>query len=191
MINKALNALMQSEIIGKVLQHEALVEAILRAVTSSLEAKDVLSAHYEQLLTQVGLVTTRQLDELNAELDLFRQEAEGLREQLDVAAQTTRKLRQRAEQAERELAETHEEVKRLRAELKTHQEAARSSSQGKDIGALSDESKSEPSVSEQPEWRPSMTKAELIDIASELGLSLSAKLKKSELIERLRALSDL
>lgn len=180
MIGKAFNVLMQSELVGKALQHEALVEAILRAVTSSLEARDVLSAHYEQLLTQVGLVTTRQLDELHAELDLFKQEAEGLREQLDVAAQTTRKLRQRAEGAEKELSEARSALSALQAELKKLKDTQTSAeSASTAVGEAEDVDVA---------WRPTMTKAELIEVASELGMSVSKRLRKSELIERLRSL---
>ena len=182
MIGKAFNVLMQSELVGKALQHEALVEAILRAVTSSLEARDVLSAHYEQLLTQVGLVTARQLDELHAELDLFKQEAEGLREQLDVAAQTTRKLRQRAEGAEKELSEAREAVNVLQAELEKFKDN-QTSAEADSAGTAADEAEDVDVA-----WRPTMTKAELIEVASELGMSVSKRLRKSELIERLRSL---
>merc|ERR1711991_12970 len=89
MINRAINLIMQNELIGKALQHETFVETILTAVTTSLEAKDALSARYETILKSVGLVTKNQLDELQERLDYLTQEAEGLQEQLDHASQTT------------------------------------------------------------------------------------------------------
>ena len=174
MINRAFNMVMQSEFIGKALQHEAFVEAILKAVTSSLEARDALSSRYESLLAQVGLVTLSQLEELQEELETFKQEAEGLREQLDFAAQTTRKLRQQAESAEASLAQTLTELNKLRAEVAVSTEDR------------VDEPEEE---SSQPEWRPTMTKAELIKVASHFGLKVSTKLRKSDLIDRLKSLS--
>ena len=174
MINRAFNMVMQSEFIGKALQHEAFVEAILKAVTSSLEARDALSSRYESLLAQVGLVTLNQLEELQEELETFKQEAEGLREQLDFAAQTTRKLRRQAEIAEASLAQTLTELNELRAEITVSTEDR------------VDEAEEE---SAQHEWRPTMTKAELIKVASHLGLKVSTKLRKSDLIDRLKSLS--
>ena len=172
MINRAFHKVMQSELVGKALQHEAFVEAILKAVTSSLEARDALSARYEALLAQVGLVTLGQLEEIRADLESFKQEAEGLREQLDFAAQTTRKLRQRAEQAEESLAQAHQEIRGLKDRLTSSKE---------------EPTEVQPEIISTPEWRPTMTKAELIKIASHLGLKVSKKLKKSDLIDRLKS----
>jgi len=171
MISRAFNKVMQSEVVGKALQHEAFVEAILKAITSSLEARDAFSVRYEALLAQVGLVTLSQLEELTDELEIFKQEAEGLREQLDFAAQTTRNLRQRAESAEKRLAQALKEVAQLK----------------ETIAATSEESHEPPQEVSLPEWQPTMTKAELIKIASTLGLKVSTKLKKSDLIERLKS----
>ena len=171
MISRAFNKVMQSEVVGKALQHEAFVEAILKAITSSLEARDAFSVRYEALLAQVGLVTLSQLEELTDELEIFKQEAEGLREQLDFAAQTTRKLRQRAETAEEQLAQALEEVALLK----------------ETIAGVSEENHESPHMEPIPEWRPTMTKAELINIASKLGLKVSKKQKKTVLIELLKS----
>ena len=174
MINRAFNIVMQSELVGKALQHEAFIEAILKAITSSLEARDALSVRYEALLAQVGLVTLSQLEELRDELETFKQEAEGLREQLDFAAQTTRTLRRRAESAEASLTQVSAELKALQ-ETMTASEAS--------VNTLSKELITH-------EWHPTMTKAELRDIASKLGLTVSTKLKKSDLLERLKSFNS-
>jgi chromosome segregation ATPase len=166
---------MQSDFVGKALQHEAFIEAILRAVTSSLEARDALSVRYETLLAQVGLVTLSQLEEMRDELETFKQEAEGLREQLDFAAQTTRKLRQRAENAEDSYTQILRELEELKETIKSANEESIDVSSGDSI------------TTGTPEWRPTMTKAELRNIASTLGLKVSTKLKKSDLIERLKS----
>lgn len=180
MINRAFNIVMQSDFVGKALQHEAFVEAILRAVTSSLEARDALSVRYEALLAQVGLVTLSQLEELRDELETFKQEAEGLREQLDFAAQTTRNLRQRAESAE-------DAYTRLLRDLEEFKDTIKSTSEESIDVSSADETTAD--TPDTPEWRPTMTKAELINIASTLGLKVSTKLKKSDLIERLKSFS--
>lgn len=172
LINRAINTIMQSELIGKVLQHEAFIESILKAVTASLEARDALGIRYEQLLKSVGLVTTEQLSSLQEMLDSLNQEAEALREQLDRAALTHRELRQRAESAEKELES-------LRTELKAAREAL--SSHSKDQSSATASSKE----SSQVTWTPTMTKAELLEIAKSLGLRVSGKIKKTDLISRL------
>ena len=173
LINRAINTVIQSELIGKVLQHEAFIEAILNAVTTSLEARDALSSRYENILKGVGLVTTSQLEELQHMVDLLTQEAEGLREQLDRAALNAGSLRQRAEQAETQLESVQAELDALKAQ------AVVSNSSVDTVEKVSDQA---------PQWSPTMTKAELITIATDLGIKVSSKLKKTDLIDRLKKL---
>ena len=177
LINRAINTIMQSELIGKVLQHEAFIESILRAVTTSLEARDALSVRYEQLLKSVGLVT--QLNALQEMLDSLNQEAEALREQLDRSALNNRELRKRAEEAERELASARAALKAALEELNAHQKG------GKKTKAKASASASSKSEEGALTWTPTMTKAELLEIAKSLGLRVSGKIKKTDLINRL------
>lgn len=173
-INRAINSLMQSEMVSKVLQQEALVETILKAVTTSLEARDTLSAQYEGILRRVGLVTVQQLHEVRDELELLNQEADGLREQLAYAAQSNLELRRRAELAEAELAKVQEQ---LHASLKTTAEVEPEPSKKIKVEATR--------TNTSTQWAPTMTKKELIEIARELGMKVSTKIKKTDLIERL------
>ena len=180
-LKQAFNTIMQSELIGKILQNEALVESILKAITSSLEARDTISTHYEQMLKTVGLVTVSQLEELQESLEMTAQEAEALREQLENSSGHSRKLRQRAEEAERQLAVALAEVQELKSKLEqnaTAQKMKKSVSNGQRTA------KSE----EAAQWSPTMTKKELIEVATTLGLKVSNKLKKTDLIDRLKKL---
>ncbi len=186
LINRAINTIMQSELIGKVLQHEAFIESILKAVTTSLEAKDAFSARYETILRSVGLVTSTQLDVLKEMLDALNQEADALREQLDHAAQSTRSLRQRASKAEAELAQAIADLESAQAELTSLKAKTK----------VTSKSKAKPKTQAKPTpkpaaatWSPTMTKAELIEIAKSLGMKVSTKVKKTDLINRLGALA--
>ena len=173
LINRAINTIMQSELIGKVLQHEGFIEAILKAVTTSLEARDAFSSRYESILKGVGLVTTSQLEELQQMVEMLNQEADGLREQLDRAARNAKSLRQRAEAAERQLKKAQVELEQLKAQLNTSTVVEQE----------------EEATAVAPQWSPTMTKAELITIATDLGIKVSSKLKKTDLIDRLKKFS--
>jgi uncharacterized coiled-coil DUF342 family protein len=169
---------MQSELVSKVLQQEVLVETILKAVTTSLEARDTFSVQYEAMLRRVGLVTKQQLDELVSELDALTQEAEGLREQLAYAAQSNLELRRRAESAEGELDHVKAELKAAQVKLQaTLQSTKKSAAHAAKEDPVADEV--------EMTWNPTMTKAELIGIARDLGVKVSTKIKKTDLIERL------
>ena len=160
LINRAINTIMQSELIGKVLQHEAFIESILRAVTASLEARDAFSTRYEQLLKSVGLVTVQQLSALQEMLDALNQEAEALREQLDRAALNNRDLRKRAEKSESELKSTRVKLEKALRELESQSGSS----------AANDHSSSTSSDEVKVHWAPTMTKAELLEIAKSIGL---------------------
>lgn len=189
LIKHAINTIMQSEMIGKILQNEAFIETILKAVTSSLEARDAISSRYEQMLKSVGLVTANQLEELQEMLNMLSQEAEGLREQLEASAETRRQLRERAEKAEAELATAQAEIQQLQAQLVQAQSSINQKvvetqeSKATVTKAPSTDSQKSESASL---WSPTMTKAELVKIATDLGLKVSSKLKKTDLIDRLK-----
>ena len=196
MINRAINTVLQSELVSKVLQHEAVLETILKAVTSSLEARDALSARYESLLSSTGLVTLSQHQTLREELERLTQEAEGLNEQMSMAGRTARTLRKRAESAEAQVVELTALLESARADLSAFKAAeSLSATLGDHPEPVDSDHQSSPSGEAQPSdgatdtaplWRMNMTKAELIKAAAAVGLELSAKLKKSELIERIR-----
>lgn len=198
MLKQALNTLMQSETIGKILQNEALVESILTAITSSLEARDAISTRYEQMLKAVGLVTSSQLEEVKEALDMMSQEADALREQLTNSSANSRKLRQKAEEAELQLAEAQAEIEVLKLKLaqaeqsKAEHVQPKASSENKAPAtetntAKTKTAKNKPAI-EAPQWSPTMTKKELIEVATDLGLKVSNKLKKTDLIDRLKKL---
>lgn len=177
-LNRAISTLMQSELVNKVLQQEVLVETILKAVTTSLEARDTLSIQYEAMLRRVGLVTKLQLDELVSELDSLTQEAGGLREQLAYAAQSNLELRRRTESAEAELS-------RVKAELSAAQAKLQVSEKRTEVKGSDPVQNEQVNAGVVSSWSPTMTKAELISIARDLGVKVSTKIKKTDLIERL------
>ena len=181
MINRVINTVVQSDLVSKVLQHEAVLEMILSAVTSSLEARDALSSRYDALLSQAGLVTLSQHEALKERIEQLNESAEGLNEQIDLATQTARTQRRRAERAEADVAELSTLLENARAEL--------SALQSKRAAEVQVEAPAK-AQADAPKWRESMTKAELLKVASNVGLELSAKLKKRELIEQLRSLTS-
>lgn len=183
-LKQAFNTIMQSEMIGKILQNEALVESILKAITSSLEARDTISARYEQMLKTVGLVTANQLAEVQESLDMMAQEADALREQLENSSGHSRKLRQRAEEAEQQLALAQKELQKLQLKLEQAEKpnVAQKVSKSAKVSSKADQTQA------SPQWSPTMTKKELIEVATSLGLKVSNKLKKTDLIDRLKKL---
>lgn len=185
MINRVINTVVQSELVSKVLQHEAVLEMILSAVTSSLEARDALSSRYDALLSQAGLVTLSQHEALKKRIEQLNESAEGLNEQIDLATQTARTQRRRAERAEADVAELSTLLENARAELSALQSERAAEAQVE----VQPEALAK-AQAETPKWRESMTKAELLKVASAVGLELSAKLKKRELIEQLRSLTS-
>ena len=180
-LKQAFNTIMQSEVIGKILQNEALVESILKAITSSLEARDTISTRYEQMLKTVGLVTVNQLEELQESLEMMSQEAEALREQLENSSGHSRKLRQRAEEAELQLAAAQAEIQELKSKTEQKKTAVKTKKSASSVQKLE---KSDNAA----QWSPTMTKKELIEVATTLGLKVSNKLKKTDLIDRLKKL---
>jgi uncharacterized coiled-coil DUF342 family protein len=189
MLKQAFNTIMQSETIGKILQNEALVESILTAITSSLEARDAISARYEQMLKAVGLVTNSQLEEVKEALDMMSQEADALREQLTNSSANSRKLRQKAEEAEKQLAAAQAEIEELKLKLAQAEQSKVEHVQSKSNSAnKAPAAKKNTTKNEDPQWSPTMTKKELIEVATDLGLKVSNKLKKTDLIDRLKKL---
>ena len=182
-LKQAFNTIMQSEMIGKILQNEALVESILKAITSSLEARDTISARYEQMLKTVGLVTASQLAEVQDSLDIMAQEADALREQLENSSGHARKLRQRAEEAEQKLTLAQKEIQELKLKLEQTDKSNTAQKASKPAKVSS-----KTNVQASPQWSPTMTKKELIEVATSLGLKVSSKLKKTDLIDRLKKL---
>ena len=182
-LKQAFSTIMQSEMIGKILQNEALVESILKAITSSLEARDTISARYEQMLKTVGLVTANQLAEVQESLDMMAQEADALREQLENSSGHSKNLRQRAEEAEQLLASAQKEIQGLKLKL----EQTKKSKTAQNISEPAKVS-SKAKAQTDPQWSPTMTKKELIEVATSLGLKVSNKLKKTDLIDRLKKL---
>ena len=82
MLMKTLGKVVQTEAVSKILQNEALMNQILKAVSVSLEAKDVLGEQYEQTLRTLSLAPLSRVEELGQQLDMLEAEANSLKKQL-------------------------------------------------------------------------------------------------------------
>ena len=119
MFKKAVGAVFQSEMVAKILQNEALVTGILKAVSASIETKEVLGDQYEQVLRSLSLAPASRVEELASLLNTLEEEAIALKAQL-VHLSTQRSDDQNLDER---IKSAQEETQYARAALQTARES--------------------------------------------------------------------
>jgi predicted nuclease with TOPRIM domain len=157
-----------SQLVNKILENEALADALLKALSVSLEAKKQVESQYEQTLSSLSLAPLTRLQAAEEELKVLEEELEALREQLTRLSTEAREGRRASEQLE----VAHAEIEQLKARLN---EVERSAETAPSTGAT------------KVSWSKKMTKGQLLSLARENGLELKGTLKKDEMIVQLTA----
>jgi len=159
-------------LINKILENEALADALLKALSVSLEAKKQVESQYEQTLSSLSLAPLSRLQAAEEELSVLEAELEALREQLLSLSAEARAGRS----ARSELSAAQAEIESLKAELEAAQQAPRQAPQ-----AAADSPQAKLS------WSAQMTKGKLLSLAREQGLELKGTMKKAEIIAAISA----
>jgi chromosome segregation ATPase len=213
MLKKAVGAVFQSEMVAKILQNEALVTGILKAVSTSIETKEVLGDQYEHVLSSLSLAPASRVEELASLLAGLEEEAIALKAQLvhlstqgagdqslderiksaQEEAQYARGALQTARESvaplEARVADLEEEAEGYQRSLaEAHERAERA-----EMRAQQAETKLENLSQEEATpaldltaWSPDMTKVALIQYGRTLGAKVNNSLTKSEIIRRIR-----
>jgi len=155
-----------TQLINKILENEALADALLKALSVSLEAKKQVESQYEQTLSSLSLAPLTRLQAAEEELKLLEEELEALREQLTRLSTEAREGRKASGQLRDALAEI-EQLKARLSEAEGRVEPAKSSS------------------ATQVSWSKKMTKGQLLSLARENGLELKGTIKKDEMIAQI------
>ena len=121
-----LKTLGESKLVAMILENEALMNALLKALSVSLSAKEQVEAHYEQTLNNMGLAPLTRLRAAEEELKGFEEELVELRAQLTRLSSEAREGREASDelkatravmgQVEAALAHSKAEVKRSQNE---------------------------------------------------------------------------
>ena len=150
-----------SQLIHKILENEALADALLKALSVSLEAKKQVESQYEQTLSSLSLAPLSRLQAAEEDLKTLEEELEALRDQLTRLSAEARDGRQAA----RALTRAQEELEALKAQLAAAPAATSSSPSPVKVS-----------------WSKRMTKGQLLSLARENGLELKGSMKKDEMI---------
>lgn len=162
-----LKLLSPSQLINKILENDALADALLKALSISLEAKKQVESQYEQRLSALSLAPLSRLQAAEEELKIFEEELDALREQLSRLSAEARDGRR----AERALQDAQAELEALKEELSSLKNAKatpKAASLAPTKGGVS--------------WSMKMTKGQLLSLARENGLELKGSMKKDEMI---------
>ena len=210
-----LKTLGESKLVAMILENEALMNALLKALSVSLNAKEQVEAHYEQTLNNMGLAPLARLRAAEEELKGFEEELVELRAQLTRLSSEARSGREASdelkatravmEQVEAALHHSKAEVKRSQEEQERMQSSLEAAyeeitalrarlGEGEPSPAQTSTSSSSPSASSPSKpasttWSATMSKAHLLELAQSLQLGAKAAMKKAEIVELLRAAS--
>lgn len=198
MIDMILKTLGESKLVAQILENEKLMDALLKALSVSLEAKKHLETQYEQTLNNMSLAPLSRVRAVEEELQSVEEELKALREQLthlsaearegraatqelsatqEVVAQAQRAL----EHAKQELAKRQEDQERMQASLEDAYAEIMTLRERLGEGG---EPTLEPSSAVA--WSKRESKSALLEIAAQHNVKVKASMKKAELVMALR-----
>lgn len=161
-----LKLLSPTQLVNKILENEALADALLKALSVSLEAKKQVENQYEQTLSSLSLAPLSRLQAAEEELKVFEDELNALRDQLTNLSVEARQGRK----AMKDLEFAEAEILKLKDALASAQ-----------AGSVQAELKV--SSSKTIFWSKAMTKGQLLSLARENGLELKGSMKKDEMVQ--------
>ena len=151
--------LIPGQLVEKLLQNENLIGGVLKAVSVSSEIKDLIENQCKQTLHTLSLAPLEEVHSLKGEVERLESDVQVLKDQLIHLAQSSTV-----------------ELTQAKSDLKTAQAT---------IKELNGKLQGPTSTQKSVPWKASMTKAQLIEIATQAGLSLSGRLTKAKIIEQL------